>query len=549
MARKSTTRTRMVWSGQRKALGPSTKTSYEDYAVMRGLVGQRGPLDPAAPHFVHHDDQLTYALPSMDVLERAMPRIRAAMAVPAPGLDASKPDAEERALRAALTRLDAKNGALPNDSTATPSPEAVAGALAALGNDFAITGACAAHQNDARGGVERVHEVRWLPRGPHGKKMAKVAALEHAAARCLQVARKDDTLADEREELKKAAMSFKLEQLAPLYELHQAAVHDPEGIAMTRPAPASESRLVTRPCASVRGVLCYPLLAGLHQATAGMQDLGPAEEAQSDAATKQAMKGNAHATFCLRTAAKRRHSRDVFASPTMNDLGSVVIAPSVSGKAAEITGASFDSISDRIHPEDLLPHSILAMVNRALLLMLSMDDDDEGDASLEMTDLLTGAPSPGDSAHNRREALWMQFRRNIGIAHDRLWVFVRTMSGCIGGDINEIITMADEQALKTAKEISEQRTMIAKRVADTQAKIVETVVASMLKNSTLIIDKERADETDHFVVIDNDARKQLRDLASGESGRPFFDASVTMQNMLNSNEGEKKQSSSTFCRD
>ena len=100
--------------------------------------------------------------------------------------------------------------------------------------------------------------------------------------------------------------------------------------------------------------------------------------------------------------------------------------------------------------------------------------------------------------------------------------------------------MADEQALKTAKEISEQRTMIAKRVADTQAKIVETVVASMLKNSTLIIDKERADETDHFVVIDNDARKQLRDLASGESGRPFFDASVTMQNMLNSNEGEEK---------
>ena len=106
--------------------------------------------------------------------------------------------------------------------------------LAALGNDFAITGACAAHQNDARGGVERVHEVRWLPRGPHGEKMAKVAALEHAAARCLQVARKDDTLADEREELKKAAMSFKLEQLAPLYEL-QAAVHDPEGIAMAGP--------------------------------------------------------------------------------------------------------------------------------------------------------------------------------------------------------------------------------------------------------------------------------------------------------------------------
>ena len=518
-------------------------TSYEDYAVLRGLVGQRGPLGSAAPDFIHHDRQLTYALPSMDVLERAMPRIRAAMAVPAPGLDASKPKAEERALHAALARFDAKNGALPNKSTPAPSPEAVAGALAALGNDFAITGTRPAHQNDARGGVERVHEVRWLPRGPHGRKMAKVAALEHAAARCWQVARETDTLEDEREELKNAAMSLKLAQLAPLYELHQAAMHDPESIAMTRPVSATGSRLVTRPCASVRGVLSYPLLGGLHEAKAEMQDLGPVEEAQSNATTKQAMMVNAHATFRLRTAAKRRQVCDVpaiFASPTMDELGSVVIAPSVAGTAAEITGASFDSVSDRIRPEDLLPHSFVAIVNRALLLVLSMSEEEGSGASLEMTDLLTGAPSPGDSAHNRREALWMQFRRNVGIAHDRLWVFVRTMSGCIGGDINEIIVMADEQALKTAKDISEQRTMIAKRVADTQAKIVETVVASMLKNSTLIIDKERTDDqTDHFVVIDNDARKQLRDLASGESGRPFFDASVTMRNMLGDDGAEK----------
>ena len=43
--------------------------------------------------------------------------------------------------------------------------------------------------------------------------------------------------------------------------------------------------------------------------------------------------------------------------------------------------------------------------------------------------------------------------------------------------------MADEATLKAAKAIQEQRPRSRKRVSDMQAKIVETVVASMLKNS------------------------------------------------------------------
>jgi hypothetical protein len=136
------------------------------------------------------------------------------------------------------------------------------------------------------------------------------------------------------------------------------------------------------------------------------------------------------------------------------------------------------------------------------------------------------------SAAERREGLWSEFRRNVAISQDRLWVFVRLMSGCVGGDVNDVITMADEATLKATKAIQDQRVAIAKRVSDMQAKIVETIVGSIARESKLTMDKNGDDE---FVVIDGAARQQLNDLASGESGRPFFEANVAVRNLQDPN--------------
>ena len=122
----------------------------------------------------------------------------------------------------------------------------------------------------------------------------------------------------------------------------------------------------------------------------------------------------------------------------------------------------------------------------------------------------------------------MEFRRHLAISQDRLWVFVRLMSGCIGGEVNEVITMADEATMRATKAMQDQRVQIAKRVSDMQAKIVETVVGSMLRDSKLTMDK---DANHRFVVVDGAARKELNELASGESGRPFFEANVAMRNL------------------
>ena len=135
----------------------------------------------------------------------------------------------------------------------------------------------------------------------------------------------------------------------------------------------------------------------------------------------------------------------------------------------------------------------------------------------------------GVDANDRREALWTEFHRHLSISQDRLWVFVRLLSGAIGGDVNEIITMADEASQQATKALQAQRVEVAKRVSDTQAKIVESVVGAMLKDSKLSLDK--AASADALVVVDEESRKQARDLLSGASGRPHWEANVAARNI------------------
>ena len=123
-------------------------------------------------------------------------------------------------------------------------------------------------------------------------------------------------------------------------------------------------------------------------------------------------------------------------------------------------------------------------------------------------------------------------------------MFVRLMSR-VGGDVNEIITMADEATLKATKAIQDQRVAIAKRVSDMQAKIVETVVSSMARESKLTMDKD----SDSLVVIDGAARQELSELASGESGRPFFEANVAIRSLQDpSNPALRKTRLSTLLQ-
>ena len=575
-------------------------------AVLRGLVGQRGPTEPAAIAQCAHDALLPYALPSAEALAKAR---EAAQRV----LDHTEAPTEAEVARAlgachAMLRPD---GAKRQRRAAVlegvcASPITVAEALAALNGDFAITGTEPADASDPRQGVEMPHEVRWMPQGSRARTMARVAVLEHAIARCTQVADRKSTSAPVVAVLRAAAATLKLQQLEPLYALKEAAAFDDHPHPLGTATP-----LVTRPCAVVRGVLSFPTDAGV--APRPSEQVGTGLASTDTARLEQAMSKTTAATAALRNERRRAKAashfyvappadalayqpvptgasaalnaqladikqvlnnllaqtpppwnaaaiRGVLADPLANgpvgdedarrlirsmtaerdaaiqgppqrSAAALAAAPAAAPAAGTSTQTGDDDVAEDLTSMDLSVHEWQTYVRRGLVFLATLDAEDadnpeQPDAVEAFLDAQADDPG-GSNAHTRREGLWTEFHRHVAISQDRLWVFVRLMSGGIGGDISEVITMADEASLAASKAIQQQRVEISKRVSDMQAKIVETVVGSMLKSSNLTVDLER----DNLTVIDAEAKKKLQDIAAGTSGRPFFEANVAMRNL------------------
>ena len=703
-------------------------------AVLRGLVGQRGPTEPASASCAH-DDLLPYALPPLDAFARC--------AVPVRLLLESSPDPTDEDVRAAL-RACAAVGSEGNGSNKrrklndvhdhdedAESPAAAAEALALLRDNFALIGRTPADALPAeRHGVEVPHEARWMPRGPRGESMARVAVLEHAIARCAQVAARADTGADAAEALRRAAAVLKFGQMEALYALNEAAEFE------DAPHPlGTDEPLVTRPCAMVRGTLSYPTDAGVRPLSeAQLLDEEGARPLSGAQTLAKAMGETAVATASLRNDLRRQgRASHVYVAPATDALEFapacatgvagvvapavvagvaalaaaaaaatapappqpplVVNAPPVPPGAAGAAGAAahaarvpappalpalpprdlnspatralpselealrlrekdllellntyaarwrekfdlderkaddperiaedkalvaerdlqlkqleevqerikqlypkekersgadiareerdrqtMESVkelraasakryaaaqaekavraekarearlaaarargavaNERLRPSDYAADTWRRVINRAIVSVASLTglegaEDDDAPDSVDAFLKVHASPKDGAgavSAQARRDGLWTEMQRHLAISQDRLWIFIRLVSGGIGGDVTEVITMANEATLKATKAIQEQRVEIAKRVSDTQAKIVETVVSSMLKNSKMTMDYQ----DENLAVIDGEAKKDLKDLASGASGRPFFEANVALKNL------------------
>ena len=135
-----------------------------------------------------------------------------------------------------------------------------------------------------------------------------------------------------------------------------------------------------------------------------------------------------------------------------------------------------------------------------------------------------------------RGSLWKELLRELAISNDRLWVWVRTLSGSMGEEASTLLSAADETAQRAQRVRDQERKAIAERVATFNAKIVEILVSNMLRTSKLqMVPQEEGD----FVVVDEETAKDLRALASGESGRPFFEANVAIQGILEAQKGQK----------
>ena len=611
-------------------------------AIIRGLVGQRAPTEPASATCAH-DDLLPYALPELNEFVKRMAPVRSLLE--------SSPDPTVDELDDALAPQTAKRQR--TTSTASASPAVVAEALECFGDNFAIIGRTpVAELGPEREGVEVPHEVRWMPQGPRSKTMARVAVLEHAVARCTQLANHPDTGEEVVGALRRASAALKFKQMEGLYRLNEAAEFDDE------PHPlGTAQRLVTRPCAMVRGTLSYPTDPGVQRIAAdrvpeqaltdrnnlasamsnnavatatlrnelrrkglpshfyvaplpeqlafvpaaartggaafskpptdgipvvegaptsdadtaqAMQNVEDSEKAAAKAeAAKEAAKEVADALqaskekLSLLEEAAAREADQVPADEALIDLVLAASAPEAEeaeeeapsrtwGQYAAAKGAEASEAhafrqeaqrakekrrgalaSERLRPSDYSTETWSRVINRAIVSTAALSFDDGSDPCPDATAaFLEMNKSGGDevTAQGRRDGLWAEMHRHVAISQDRLWVFLRLLSGSIGGDVTEVITMANEATLKASKAIQEQRTEIAKRVSDMQSKIVETVVSSMLKNSSMTMDYK----DDELAVVDAEARKNLKDLASGTSARPFFEANVALKNLTES---------------
>ena len=543
-------------------------------ALVRGLVGQRGPTEPATSAAA--DARLAYALPPPAPLAKSLPVARALLErLPAPAeheVDAALaalakplPPPQPTAATATAEEGEAPPAAKRTRVLALPKPTPASvlhGALAEFGDNFAVIGATPAAEKDARAGIESVHEVRWLPQGPRAATMAQAAVLEHAIARCGQLL-EDPGVAKQpsiAQAVRDAAVALKLRQLEPLYALHEAVAFDDAPHPLGTAAP-----LITRPCAVVRGALAYPIDAGVVPVPPGCKP--SAHNAGAD--VKGAMEATKGETAALRNALRREGvAANVYVAPPAEKLGYESVARAQAtgaatdeGKSLEVVGVVGGSLDGAAHVKegaaelhrlrdslatsatsevvfatDFALPTLRRLVNQCIVTLAAVKhgggggDGGDGDATSPIGAFLQEQrmqDGGGVDANDRREALWTEFHRHLSISQDRLWIFVRLLSGSIGGDVNEVITMADEASQQATRALQAQRVEVAKRVSDTQAKIVESVVSTMLKESKLAFDAR----ADNLVVMDTEARRDLRDLASGASGRPYFEANVAARNL------------------
>lgn len=498
---------------------------FSDWVVARGLVGQRGPACAAVTHetdaaIAAVDARLEYALPSPEALGAVLPHLKLLL----DGTD----EPTEAEVRAALATDDDDDACGGGAATAVET-------LAAFKGNYAVLGAGApVDANDDRGGIEVPHAVRWLPAtGAAGRSAARVAMLEHVMARCAQLAESDATSTPVKAALREAAATLKLAQMAPLYATREAVAYDEPERSGCWHAPSSASAehgiLVTRPCAIVRGALAFPVDAGIARVACDRR----ATSVLGDAAEAKAAKAKCHdATLRVRTQARSEgRATNVYVAPPARELRFASVGTSATG----VTLSDDLEVTEDVTPGDFTTANWLRIVNRALVATSALVP--ENDAAVERVEgLLTAMGEEGVTAEQRRDGLWTEFQRHSAISQDRLWVFLRLLSGSVGGEVNEIITMADEATLRATKAIQDQRVAIAKRVSDMQSKIVETVVGSMAKESKLTLDKNG----NQLVVVDGEARKQMNDLASGESGRPFFEANVAVRNLQSSDASAPK---------
>ena len=459
-----------------------TQAPIVQYAFARGLCGHRGPMEAltSAPT----DRLLPYAAPA---------RLGACLA--------------------SCKGMVVPSGASTHTGAPPRSPLAIEEALAAFHGNFAIDDAD--EDGNPVGTVRDARQVRWQPVGEHAVALANAAALEHLIARCGQVLRTETTLSSEAQAVVRGLqVQAKCAQLDSLNELACAAE---DGVELHQPPTEA---LVTRPVAFLRGKMHTAHDAGHH----------PAPDVSTVLATQRWTAEHARADAEYRRTASS--TLPTYKAPKVDELGYVPIATGAPTPARDRPSL------DPIDSEDITT-SIKDMILRIINFGLYYGDVPDNQTIESSLNAVGSFKDAKNTAETRRSGVWNEMLRDIAVSTDRLWTFVRTLSGLIGEDADSLLVTADEATAAAARELQAQRKATADRLAAFQSKVVEMLIGSMIKESKLRLDTNPEDAQDSLVVVDADKAKEMAQLLNGTSGRPYFDANVSVQAALKTGQPQR----------
>ena len=296
---------------------PSTPGSTRPSSA--GSWASAGRRSPPTWLTAHRDALLPYTLPKIDeVVKHLLPAHMLLAATPDPtGADVDRAMAAFSCVRALRQRQAPARGHRDRGGPRVArrdqrGPGALPGRLCDHRHDAgrrpAGRRAAASSCRTRCGGCRRGRAVaRWHV----------VAALEHAVARCGQLAAHPGVRPSVVAALRHAATALKLQQLAPLYELHEAVECDDD----PHPLGTGAARLVTRPCAVVRGTLSFPLRPGVAPLTEECSSAQTATPLTQDASLAQAMGKTAADTAALRNGLRRQGlASNVYVAPEAHEL-------------------------------------------------------------------------------------------------------------------------------------------------------------------------------------------------------------------------------------
>ena len=145
---------------------------------------------------------------------------------------------------------------------------------------------------------------------------------------------------------------------------------------------------------------------------------------------------------------------------------------------------------------------------------------------------------PETASRDRRSGMWQNALREISQSSDRMLVFIRNLSGGLNEDsLSSLIVGEDPELQRTSMELAKRRQDVLRQSMSFQVQLTQGVLGAMFKASNLGVNvaesKNASSIGDKIVVRSTEAKKEIQ---TALQGKPFFEANVSLQNMLSKSE-------------